>query len=597
MKYASLNGAQVNIDNIDRGKICECLACGKEVIAKKGISRSFFSHAKGGSNKDCTLFIGKNNLIKLRDEDVASTNDDSLFSDLYSNKFNNDVEDISGITEEQLAIVNSKSKRIIVNAISGSGKTFTAEEYIKITSNKKILYVVYNSSMAKEARKRFKGLKNVEVRTIHSLAYGAFGHKYQHRLTGDLGIFDIAKAVGIFARTPEQFAHVDLLKETLTYYLTSRYDTVDDLCDKFKLSYDIKSDLRTLFEKSKKLVSKNESSFKDKKKEELKVTHDFYLKLWCLSEPSLINYDVLIIDEAQDISGSFLKVVENLKVDKIIAIGDNHQSIYGFTNAVNAFDVLSDGWDRYELTKSFRVGNTLATLVENMMSGMLCEDFVFKGYNKDQMIVRKIDENKKHMVLCRCNATILKNVILSALKGKKCYIEGGSARVDFSFIEKIFDFKYDINKHYTLKKFKNYEHMLNLARKNKDYNIILCDKLIEEYGYNLGSMLKKAKSCMVEKLKDADVGYSTAHKMKGSTITIPMKLADDFPDLDEIDIDNEIAELNLIYVALTRAKGEIEIPVDVLNYFKRVFEDKRKIEHNFNRIICHEIRDIKNSVL
>ena len=87
------------------------------------------------------------------------------------------------LTSEQLEIVNSIGN-IKINAVAGSGKTTTLVEYAKAkTNNKKknthtykkrrknILYIAFNKSAQIEARKKFKNLPNVEVKTAHSLAY------------------------------------------------------------------------------------------------------------------------------------------------------------------------------------------------------------------------------------------------------------------------------------------------------------------------------------------------------------------------------------------------------------------------------------------
>ena len=77
------------------------------------------------------------------------------------------------ITDEQREIIDS-NENIVVNAGAGSGKTSTLLEYArkKLQDNPsaKILYLVYNKEMKKEAVLKFKGL-NVTISTIHAYAY------------------------------------------------------------------------------------------------------------------------------------------------------------------------------------------------------------------------------------------------------------------------------------------------------------------------------------------------------------------------------------------------------------------------------------------
>jgi len=76
-------------------------------------------------------------------------------------------------TEEQLEIISS-NENIIVNAGAGTGKTTTLYEYAKeklrVNPRAKILYLVYNKEMKKEAALKFKDL-NVMISTIHAYAY------------------------------------------------------------------------------------------------------------------------------------------------------------------------------------------------------------------------------------------------------------------------------------------------------------------------------------------------------------------------------------------------------------------------------------------
>ena len=56
------------------------------------------------------------------------------------------------LTEEQKEIVESQSQITLVNAYAGTGKTSTLVEYCKKRAESKILYLAYNSSMAKQQR-------------------------------------------------------------------------------------------------------------------------------------------------------------------------------------------------------------------------------------------------------------------------------------------------------------------------------------------------------------------------------------------------------------------------------------------------------------
>ncbi|CAN0570495.1 unnamed protein product, partial [Ectocarpus sp. 12 AP-2014] len=58
------------------------------------------------------------------------------------------------------------------------------------------------------------------------------------------------------------------------------------------------------------------------------------MKAYQLSEPDLSNrYDMIMIDEAQDINPCQADIIERQTKCRIIVVGDPHQAIYGFRGA------------------------------------------------------------------------------------------------------------------------------------------------------------------------------------------------------------------------------------------------------------------------
>lgn len=78
------------------------------------------------------------------------------------------------LTDEQKRIVDlsksmDKNEILAIQACAGSGKTSTLEEIALANPKQRFLYLAFNKSIATEAKERFP--KNVEARTIHSLAF------------------------------------------------------------------------------------------------------------------------------------------------------------------------------------------------------------------------------------------------------------------------------------------------------------------------------------------------------------------------------------------------------------------------------------------
>ena len=66
------------------------------------------------------------------------------------------------------------------------------------------------------------------------------------------------------------------------------------------------------------------------------------LQLWASSRPDLsLKHDVLLVDEAQDLSPAVASVVLAQTRMPVILVGDPHQAIYGFLGATNALSVTN----------------------------------------------------------------------------------------------------------------------------------------------------------------------------------------------------------------------------------------------------------------
>ena len=97
------------------------------------------------------------------------------------------------LTDEQNEVIECSKKLkqnelLKINAFAGTGKTTTLIEITKANIDKKYLYLAFNSSIVKEAKKKF-GV-NVDVYTLHSLTYKALEDKPKIR-TNDYDMLSI----------------------------------------------------------------------------------------------------------------------------------------------------------------------------------------------------------------------------------------------------------------------------------------------------------------------------------------------------------------------------------------------------------------------
>lgn len=213
-------------------------------------------------------------------------------------------------TPEQSLITQYKGPRLVVKAYAGTGKTTTLVKYAHNNLDSRILYLAYNRAIRDEAREKFPA--NVDCKTSHQLAYATIGRGYQHKLSGNLRLTDIAQAVNTKNWT---FAK-DIL-DTLNAFMCSadmrilythfaRADTGKVLTSKQE-RYQIQ------VVEGAELIWKRMTNVQDP----FPTVHDCYLKQYQLGMPNLSRrYTTILFDEAQDANPVTSSIVlqQNCKV-------------------------------------------------------------------------------------------------------------------------------------------------------------------------------------------------------------------------------------------------------------------------------------------
>ena len=479
-------------------------------------------------------------------------------------------------TQEQIEIVDafSKNKIIKVNSIAGSGKTSTllllaAENVVPS------LYLAFNKSVQLEAAEKFPG--HVECRTINSLAYADFGIKLMHKMRANR------------PKTKHYVNTCSTLKEIVNFFKIDDYTLSDppipaktvaglvkDSLNRYQLS-----DIQTIgtevipigeikrLEKSHKFDSKHLAlaiigyarklwNERINPKSDASVTHDTFLKLWSLSNPKL-NCEILYVDEAQDTNPAVFHVLRQQKHCKICYVGDTYQSIYAFRGAINAMEEIKA--PTYYLTQSWRYGEEVANAAQFVVGDAI----TVKGNpSTNSKVVDELPDSTKVTIIFRTNACLLDEAHRLLAEGIPVNIE-----IDIKvFIDKIRSIIALKNKDYKnvknqeIAKFSSYYDLLEFSKEDHDTKMLIkraTSDDIEDF------LLKISTSCSSE---TSDVILTTAHKSKGREwdnviIYSDFKFNDDsyYPLKDMPQ-----QEINLLYVAITRAKKNLVLPEQIANY-------------------------------
>ncbi len=312
---------------------------------------------------------------------------------------------------------------------------------------------------------------------------------------------------------------------------------------------------------------------------EIAITHDFYLKKFQLSNP-ILPYDYILFDEGQDASAVMLAIFLQQPATKIM-VGDAHQQIYGWRYAVNALQ--QTGFTPYSLSNSFRFGADIAQLAMQVL------DYKFQLGSYTPVSIQgcatPISSVATKAVIARTNlGLLLKSIEYVTQKNATdtIYFEGNIN--SYTYAEEgasLYDVLHLYNQQHgkirdsLIKAMHNMHELEDYIEKTEDVQLGMMVQIVNEYGNDIFNILKQIKEKHVapDQKSKANIIFSTVHRCKGLEYDV-IELVNDFitPKKIEQQLDNCTPEetpsliaklneeINLLYVAVTRAKKTIFIP-------------------------------------
>jgi len=486
------------------------------------------------------------------------------------------------LTPEQTAIIVAKGN-IKINAVAGSGKTTTIIEYAKrLPVHSKILYLAFNRTVKLEADRKFveKGLTNVTVETAHSLAFKHIVYRSNYKVKANgYKTHEIAELLGLQASGEKHAEYIvaNHINKFLTYFCNSDQKKVHDL-NYLNVVKDAKAKTFVtnyydyIQQQVRLLLSKMNTA-------EIEIIHDFYLKKFQLSNPHL-SYDYILFDEGQDASAAMLDVFINQPAVKVI-VGDTHQQIYGWRYAINSIDRVA--FDTLHLGTSFRFAQPIANLAMNVLEWKNKLD----NYKPATITGAGTSvENKTKAVLARTNLGLLLQAI-EYVNDKKdlkhIYFEGNIN--SYTYADEgasLYDVLHLNNgnrgkiKDKLIASMNSLEDLEEYIEKTEDMQLGMMVEIVKEYGDDIFDLIKTIKSKHVgnDERNKAEIIFSTVHRSKGMEYDA-VHLVNDFINEEKLekslsDKENPAdkarlnEEINLLYVAITRAKYLLHIPETLL---------------------------------
>jgi superfamily I DNA/RNA helicase len=313
---------------------------------------------------------------------------------------------------------------------------------------------------------------------------------------------------------------------------------------------------------------------------EIEITHDFYLKKFQLSEPTL-SYDYILFDEGQDASAAMLEVFLKQKGKKII-VGDMHQQIYGWRYAINSLQQVD--FPIFNLSNSFRFDEEVALVANKILS--------WKKYLQKPPSVRLTgvgnlsENNLTKAILGRTNLTLLLNAISRWQQGdlSKLYFEGNINSYTFADegaslydVLNLYNGKFGNIRDKLIAGMKSIRELEEYIDKTEDNSLAIIVEVVKQFGNRLPSLINELKTHHTATKEEAEMIFSTVHRCKGMEYD-EVTLLNDFINeeklkrqieqnggdkMNEANRNRLAEEVNVLYVAATRAKNKLCIPPEI----------------------------------
>ena len=469
----------------------------------------------------------------------------------------------------------------VLEAYAGAGKTATLVSAMKlIPKDQKCLFIAFNKSIADELNEKIKSLPNANARTMHSLGYAMIrrnlGNKieideYKYRNYIKKHISELTTTEGEIRTQNQIDEYIDsiiMLTNYSRFNLAQTENEINDIATKY--------DIPVSFDEC--LVTKKCLEWGKEHYETIDYTDMIWLCIELSLKPIGLQFDWVFLDEAQDTSlmsiQMFLKCIN--RGGRFVATGDRKQAIYMFAGSSNdAFDFMVNYPNTmlFKLPITYRCGRKIVDLANMFVDNMIPKDDAVEGEILEDVKLSEIKNGD--MVLSRTKAPLVKLYSKLLKKGINCYIKGqdiGRKLIDIlnSTEEKklnptllnkgVFVELYD--KMFT-------ERNKLMEKRGLDFDdATLSTQIMEKYD-DINTLLTlsdkcKSKTDLINKIdkifqEESDgICLSTIHKAKGlesdnvyiiCRSAMPSKLAKHKWEKEQ--------ELNLMYVAYTRAKNKL----------------------------------------
>lgn len=461
-------------------------------------------------------------------------------------------------------------KNIAIEATAGAGKSSTIIECCKRTSPaRKILFMAFNKSIAEELRGKLD--PRIDVSTFHSKGLKVLftNFRFQLKLVENK-TFQMAKQILIIDDIPYKqqmrylFELQDIWSFVRTGLLVGTAEEIEGICIEKEIEYRDRmvSDIKMISDEWEKRALRINGS----KEFHMDFTDMLYLPYLLLEEKDFPKYDVVFVDESQDINVLQRELILYYKKERfgrLISVGDSRQNIYSFQGSnVSNFKSLQNlpNTEVLPLSITYRCALNIVKEANKVFpNSILPADDAIPGKVRSGDVM---EANEGDFILCRNNLPLVEAFIQLLEHKKKASIKGkdfGEAlcaildKIDrLEDLDAILDKKIDelVEKGISAQTAINLPAYVNLEEK---CTII---KRLYKLWANMATLKSHIEEIFTEKTEG--VVLSTIHKSKGLEADKVFFLnANLIPSPHALSEDALYSEYCLKFVAITRARKEL----------------------------------------
>jgi hypothetical protein len=408
---------------------------------------------------------------------------------------------------------------LVVKAIAGSGKTTSLLQLVKNNPKKRFLYLAFNKGLISEVKTKAytQHLQNVFPKTFDAFVRNIYiNEKNMEPNIIELKHHNITNIIPWLSSKPYKIKQY-YINHYNKFCNQTKYTKMDDYC-------------RAVLGTTKPLLNQMwESTVNNHFQTFDNVRKMVQMNRWAVKHVDN-NYDMILIDEAQDFDDSMLKILlEDTTLPKLF-VGDSKQAIYEWRGCINALDKMPDTSKVVEFYSTFRIGKRACAEIKNKFDDL----WLYSRSSNDTVV----DYDTTNTTITTPNS---KNYYVYLFRTWKSLLEMACKSNDKLWI-------YNFDKQVVF--MKKLHEKLQFSKLSEDEISSFSDDLpfflLKLSKEELDELLVSVEERIVGK-KEATCHMYTIHSYKG--------LEDDIIKIYD-DIDRN-GEENLYYVALTRGKQKI----------------------------------------